>query len=178
MTCHCVIRDRKQMNTRPRPPSQIADPMSAPDMAAVLERARALKAAVLRGPAEPTLRGKKLGLLYQSEGLPDAALFGRAALRLGAHVAYVRSSLSAQSTPLEVTNTARLLGRLYDAVECQGMLPALVQRIEAEAGVPVYCDLASPSHSTAHLAMRLGAGGDADDDRCLVVQAVLLMTIA
>lgn len=152
--------------------------MSTSGMVAVLERALALKAAALHGPAEPTLRGKKLGLLYESEGLPDAALFGRAALRLGAHVAYVRSSLSGHSAPLEVTNTARLLGRLYDAVECQGMLPALVQRIEAEAGVPVYCDLASPSHPTAVLAMRLGAGGDPDEDRCLVVQAVLLTTIA
>ena len=58
------------------------------------------------------------------------------------------------------------------------MSPALVQRIGAEAGVPVYCDLASPSHPTAVLATRMGGGGDPDEDRCLVVQAVLLTTIA
>lgn len=152
--------------------------MSASGMDALLERARALKAAARRGPVDPMLRGKRLGLLYESEGLPDAALFERAARQLGAHVACIRSSLSGQSASLEVQHTARLLGRLYDAVECQGMSPALVQRIGAEAGVPVYCDLASPSHPTAVLATRMGGGGDPNEDRCLVVQAVLLTTIA
>lgn len=164
------------MNARPPFRLQIADPMSASDTVAVLEQARTLKAAALRGATEPILRGKKLGLLYESEGLADAALFERAALQLGAHVASIRSSLSAQSAALEVQHTARMLGRLYDAVECQGMPPALVQQIAADAGIPVYRDLASPSHPTAALVARLG--GNPDEDRCLVIQAVLLLTIA
>ena len=152
--------------------------MSESEVEAVFEQARALQRAARDGATQPMLRGKKLGLLCESEELPEAMLFRRAARGLGAHVAYIRASLSELSTPIEVQHTSRLLGRLYDAVECQGVSQTLAQQIGAEAGVPVYCGLASSSHPTARLAAALGDPDAADDNRCFVVQAMLLITMA
>lgn len=151
--------------------------MSPAEVDAVLGQARALQSAAGKGTMQPMLRGKNLGLLCESEEAPEALLFRRAALELGGHVSYVRPSLSELSTPREVQRTARMLGQLYDAVECQGAAHALAEQIGAAAGVPVYGGLASPSHPTAGLAALLGGDTSPDDNRCFVVQAVLLTTI-
>jgi ornithine carbamoyltransferase len=155
-----------------------ADSMSAAEEIAVLDQARALRAAARKGVTQPMLRGKNFGLLCDREDQPEALLFRRAAVALGAHVAPIRPSLSERSTPGEVQHTARLLGRLYDAVECQGSSQALAARIGAEAGVPVYGGVASASHPTAKLAAILGDDGASDDNRCFVVQAILLTTVS
>lgn len=143
----------------------------------MLDQARALQSAASKGPMQAMLRGKNLGLLCESEDSPEALLFRRAALELGGHVSYVQPSLSELSTPREVQRTARMLGRLYDAVECQGAAHALAPQIGASAGVPVYGGLASPAHPTARLAALLDADRSPDDNRCFVIQAVLLTTI-
>lgn len=152
--------------------------MSASHMHAVLSQARALQSAAGGGTMHALLRGKNLGLLCESGDAPEAVLFRRAALELGAHVSYIRPSLSELSTAGDVQHTARMLGRLYDAVECQGVTPALARRIGAEAGVPVYDGIASPGHPTARLAALLGSATSLEDNRRFVLQAVLLDTIA
>ena len=152
--------------------------MSPRDVSAVLASARTLQRAAQAGTTQPLLRGKNLGLLCEADDDLDAALFRRAVVELGAHVAHIRPSLSELSTPQEVQHTARMLGRLYDAVECQGMAPALVQQVGTEAGVPVYDGIASQDHPTAKLAELLGDEASPADNRRFVLQAVLLSTIA
>ena len=152
--------------------------MSPRDVTAVLASARTLQRAAGAGKVQPLLRGKNLGLLCDANEDGDAALFRRAAVELGAHVAHIRPSLSELSTPQEVQHTARLLGRLYDAVECQGMAPALVQQVGSDAGVPVDDGIASRNHPTAHLAELLDGDASPADNRRFVLQAVLLNTIA
>lgn len=152
--------------------------MSAADVDAVLSQARALQGAAAKGTVQALLRGKNLGLLCDNEGAAEAVLFRRSALELGALVSYIRPSLSEQSAPGDVQHTARMLGRLYDAVECQSATPALARRIGADAGVPVYDGVASPLHPTARLAALLGGDSSLDDNRRFVLQAVLLNTIA
>ena len=152
--------------------------MSPRDVTVVLANARTLQRAAEAGTTQPLLRGKNLGLLCEADDALDAALFRRAAVELGAHVAHIRPSLSVLSTPQEVQHTARMLGRLYDAVECQGMAPALVQQVGNEAGVPVYDGIASQDHPTAKLAELLGDDASPADNRRFVLQAVLLSTIA
>lgn len=71
-----------------------------------------------------------------------------------------------------------MLGRLYDGVECQGLAPALVEAVGREAGVPVYDGLASAAHPTARLAGLLGAEDMPGKLRRLVLQTVLLSTLA
>jgi len=151
--------------------------MSPHEVSALLAHARALQRAAQAGTAQPLLKGKNLGLLCEAPDDADAVLFRRAAGELGAHVAHIRPSLSDLSTPQEVQHTARMLGRLYDAVECQGMTSALVQQVSDEAGVPVYDGIASRSLPMAMLAEQLDGIAMASDNRRFVLQALLLSTI-
>ncbi len=152
-------------------------PTSSDDADRVLAQARRLQVAAQAGLEQHPLRGKNFGLLCETDD--DATrLFRDAAVELGAHVAHIQPSFSELSTPADVQRTARLLGRLYDAVECQGMPPALVQQIASGAGVPVYQFLAGPQHPTARLAERLGGDWAPQDKRRFVLQAVLLGALA
>ena len=154
------------------------DPIAPRDVAFVLDNARALQIAAQAGGAQALLRGRKFGLMCEVDSASDAALFRRAAVELGAHVAHIRPSLTELSTPLEVQHTARMLGRLYDAVECQGMAADLVHQLGTDAGVPVFDAIASQRHPTAKLDSQLGGDAPALDKRRFVLQAVLLSTVA
>ena len=168
-----------------------ADPIAPRDAALVLDRALALQRAAATGGLPASLRGRKLGLLCEAgdagagagagagdgADADDAALFRRAAVELGAHVAHIRPSLTELSTLPDVQRTARMLGRLYDAIECQGMATELVHQVGVEAGVPVYDALASAKHPTARLADLLEGDASPPDKRRFVLQAVLLSTI-
>ena len=154
------------------------EPMSHSEVTALLAHARSLQRAAQAGSStQPPLKGKNLGLLCEAADGADAALFRRAAIELGAHVAHIRPSLSELSTPQEVEHTARVLGRLYDAVECQGMTSDLVRQVGDDAGVPIYDGIATPDHPTAKLAEQLEGGATNADNRRFVLQALLLNTI-
>lgn len=157
------------------------DPIAPRDANLVLERARALQLAASAGDLRTSLRGRQFGLMCEvdcDDDDSDAALFRRAALELGAHVAHIRPSLTELSTPEDVQHTARMLGRLYDAVECQGMAADLVHQMGTGAGVPVYNGVASRQHPTAKLVDLLSGDSSALDKRRFVLQAVLLSTVA
>ncbi len=153
------------------------DPLAPRDVGIVLDNARALQRAAEAGELRASLRGRKFGLLCEADGDDDAELFCRAAAELGAHVAHIRPSLTELSPPQEVRHTSRMLGRLYDAVECQGMSAALVHQMGVDAGVPVFDGVASQTHPTARLADLIVGDASQLDKRCIVVQAVLLSTI-
>nr|HET7858171.1 ornithine carbamoyltransferase [Caldimonas sp.] len=121
------------------------------------------------------LRGKKLALLCESEEGADAILFREAAAELGAHVSHVRPRLGDLRQPEDLQHTARMLGRLYDGIECQGLAHDLVELVGREAGIPVYDGLASERHPTARLAAMLDVAQPAA--RQLVLQTVLLSTL-
>ncbi len=152
-------------------------PIAPRDASVVLEQARALQLAARAGGLRASLRGRYFGLMCQLDG-DDAALFRRAATELGARVAYVRPSLGASSTPQDLQHTARMLGRLYDAIECQGLPATLVQQIGLDAGVPVYDGIACENHPTAQLVAQLDGEGSPADKRRFVLQAALLSTLA
>ncbi|MGL6111170.1 MAG: ornithine carbamoyltransferase [Rubrivivax sp.] len=165
------------MTLRPRHCPAFAS-LSSTEEVALLDAARTLQRAAAAGRAQALLRGKNLGLLCHDDTQPEAMLFRRAATDLGAHVAHVAVSLSDDSLPLEVSHTARMLGRLYDAVECQGMDGAVVQQVADGAGIPVYDGIASPGHPIERLADQLGAEASPSDNRRFMLQALLLRTIA
>ncbi|MET0211069.1 MAG: ornithine carbamoyltransferase [Burkholderiaceae bacterium] len=159
------------------------DDMSPAEVAALLGRARALlgAAGAVASPtanrAGPGLRGKYLALLCDVDDADSAVAFREAALALGARVATIRPKLSPASPADEVRHTARVLGRLYDAVECQGMSATLVRAIARDAGIPVYDGLASPDHPIAALAPLLGLGVSSAEQRRLLLQATLLASV-
>ena len=151
--------------------------MSPSERNALVASARALKRAALAGCTQPLLRGKNIGLLCEAQDSGDADLFRRAATELGAHVARIRPSVSGLLASKDVQHTARMLGRLYDAIECQGLSAELVQRVRSDAGVPVFDAIASASHPSAALAALLDGGADEPDNRRYLLQALLVTTM-
>ncbi len=160
----------------PRPAPAPA-PLPPGDDKALLDQARSLQRAATAGRAQPLLRGKNLGLLCADDNQPQARLFRQAASELGAHVAHIGMSLSEHSAAQEVAHTARMLGRLYDAVECQGLTGALVRQMADVAGIAVYDGLACNEPLISRLAAQLGDEAAAGDNRRFVLQALLLHTI-
>jgi len=162
-----------------RTPHHAPAPATLPpsDEKALLDQARSLQRAAASGRVQPLLRGKNLGLLCADDTQAQALLFRQAASELGAHVAHIGMSLSEHSATQEVTHTARMLGRLYDAVECQGLGSAMVRQMAAVAGIAVYDGLACNEELISRLAAQLGIEAAAGENRRFVLQALLLHTI-
>ncbi|WP_051244118.1 hypothetical protein [Azohydromonas australica] len=82
-------------------------------------------------------------------------------------------------------DAARLLGRFYDALDCEGLPADLVHRLRRNCGVPVYEGLGRRDHPLAQLLPHLDAdpiqapgapAGDVDGHRFLL-QALLVHTL-
>jgi ornithine carbamoyltransferase len=128
------------------------DGLSHTDVMALLDTAHALKRASAAGSAQRPLRGKNLALLSDKPAAGKPSDFQRAATELGAKVAQVRAE---ESGSAGMSHAARLLGRLYDAIDCEGLDAATLQQIDREAGVPVFNGLADDDHPTRVLATLL-----------------------
>lgn len=128
------------------------DELSHRDVLALLETARALKRAGRSGTSRRLLRGKNVALLSDAPAGAPAQAFDRAAATLGAQVAHIRPQDAGLTTDLDVSATARMLGRLYDAIECEGLDEPVVDALERHAGVPVFNGLGLPAHPTQALA--------------------------
>jgi ornithine carbamoyltransferase len=152
------------------------EPLPGEEEGAILANARLLRDAAGAGQAHTLLRDKFIGLLAEDDDDEKAELFKSAALALGARVAHIQPSLTGRSDPRVVRETAYMLGRLYDAIECQGQPPALVARLREATVVPVFEELSSPSPLTDALAERLGVGTGLEGRR-FVVQVVLMSTL-
>ena len=140
---------------------------------ALLSLARSLAA----GVGAPASRGRNLALVCEEDNA-DTALLRRAATGLGMQVARIRPALGAGSSPRDIEETARVLGRLYAAVEWPGMPLAMLEQVARGAGVPVYDGMSSAGHPLAQLAGQLPGEASHEDKRCLLLQAVLVGTLS
>lgn len=102
-------------------------------------------------PGRP-LAGRHLVVLCDVPGSPSAEAFTHAALTLGAEVAHISPEAADLHDLAAVRLAAPWLGRLYDAIECDGMDEALMQELARHAGVPVYNAVAACGHATRLLA--------------------------
>ncbi len=128
------------------------DNLSGADVSALLDTASALKTAAQAGHPQRPLRGKNIAVMCESPTDPALKDFTAAANALGAQVAHIRPSSSRITQPSESHETAVVLGRLYDAIECEGMPLSLVQEVERTAGRPVFNGLAAATHPLRVLA--------------------------
>lgn len=149
-------------------------PLSPAESTALATLARRLRQLAQAGALPPLLRGRNIGLLRGSHDGEAPALLVQAARELGAQVATLRWHLSAASAPGEVQHTGRMLGRLYDALVCQGMSPAQVREVGLAAGIPVFDDIAADNHPSARLADALGGEAPPAGNRFFVLQALLV----
>ena len=96
------------------------------------------------------LRGYRLALLCNCAD--DTTLFIERAVReLGGTVTRLDANDWLSSAIDRVPDAARMLGRLYDAIDCCDLPPSLVEQIEAQSGVPVFNGIARAEHPLRQL---------------------------
>jgi ornithine carbamoyltransferase len=118
----------------------------------LLSLAAALKTAKYAGTESPRLRGKDIALIFEKTSTRTRSAFEVAAYDQGAHVTYLDPSGSQMGQKESIADTARVLGRMYDAIEFRGAAHSEVEELAAYAGVPVYNGLTDEWHPTQMLA--------------------------
>ena len=125
---------------------------TAGELRFLLTLAQALKSAKYGGTEVPRLTGKEIALVFEKTSTRTRAAFEVAAYDQGAHVTYLDPSGSQLGHKESVADTARVLGRMYDAIEFRGRRQADVEELARHAGVPVYNGLTDEWHPTQMLA--------------------------
>ena len=118
------------------------------DMDYLLDLARDLKRAKYGGYEEPKLRGKNIALIFEKASTRTRCAFEVAAYDQGANVNYLDPASSHIGHKESIRDTARVLGRMYDAIEYRGHSQAIVEELAEHAGVPVYNGLTDEWHPT------------------------------
>ncbi|MEZ4766967.1 MAG: ornithine carbamoyltransferase [Caldilineales bacterium] len=111
-----------------------------------------LKAAKYSGYEQPRLVGKNIALIFEKASTRTRCAFEVAAYDQGAHTTYLGPTGSQLGNKETVKDTARVLGRMYDAIEYRGFGQVIVEELAAHAGVPVYNGLTDEFHPTQILA--------------------------
>ncbi|MET9579972.1 ornithine carbamoyltransferase [Streptomyces sp. DT199] len=125
---------------------------TAEEFRGLVELAAELKAAK-RGGIEPRyLQGRNIALIFEKTSTRTRCAFEVAAVNQGASTTYLDPSGSQIGHKESVKDTARVLGRMYDAIEYRGDSQQKVEELAAHAGVPVYNGLTDDWHPTQMLA--------------------------
>ncbi|CAL9410036.1 ornithine carbamoyltransferase [Streptomyces sp. enrichment culture] len=125
---------------------------TAPEFRGLLELAAELKAAKRAGTEHRYLRGRNIALIFEKTSTRTRCAFEVAAADQGASTTYLDPSGSQMGHKESVKDTARVLGRMYDAIEYRGDSQAKVEELARHAGVPVYNGLTDDWHPTQMLA--------------------------
>lgn len=128
------------------------DDFSGAEIRYLLRLAADLKAAKQSGTEVPRLSRKNIALIFEKDSTRTRAGFEVAAYDQGAHVTFIGPSGSHIGHKESMKDTARVLGRMYDAIEYRGFSQHQVELLAAYAGVPVYNGLTDEAHPTQILA--------------------------
>ncbi len=118
----------------------------------LLQLSEAVKIAKYAGTETKRLEGKEIALIFEKTSTRTRSAFEVAAFDQGAHVTYLDPSGSQLGHKESVADTARVLGRMYDAIEFRGSAQTDVEELAANAGVPVFNGLTNEWHPTQMLA--------------------------
>src|SRR5580765_5758060 len=118
----------------------------------LLDLAAELKAAKKQGREEQKLVGKEIALIFEKDSTRTRCAFEVAAYDQGAHVTFIGPTGSHMGHKETVKDTARVLGRMYDALEYRGYGENIADELARWAGVPVYNGLTDEWHPTQILA--------------------------
>lgn len=111
-----------------------------------------LKSAKYAGIEQQKLKGKNVALIFEKTSTRTRCAFEVAAFDQGANVSYLGPSGTQIGSKESMKDTARVLGRMYDAIEYRGYGQAIVEELAKYAGVPVYNGLTDEFHPTQILA--------------------------
>jgi ornithine carbamoyltransferase len=130
---------------------KLAD-FSPEEITYLIDLAAELKAAKKEGREEQKLVGKEIALIFEKDSTRTRCAFEVAAYDQGAHVTFIGPSGSHMGHKETVKDTARVLGRMYDAIEYRGFGQDVAEELAEWGGVPIYNGLTDEWHPTQMLA--------------------------
>lgn len=122
------------------------------EIAGLLALSAELKAKKKAGIAHDTLHGKNIALIFEKASTRTRCAFEVAAFDLGMHTTYLDPSGSQIGKKESISDTAQVLGRMYDGIEYRGYGQGVVEELAKYAGVPVWNGLTTEFHPTQILA--------------------------
>ena len=118
----------------------------------LLDLSRDLKRAKYSGTETQHLKGKNIALIFEKTSTRTRCAFEVASYDQGANVTYIDPNSSQIGHKETMKDTARVLGRMYDAIEYRGFKQEIVEDLAKFAGVPVFNGLTDEYHPTQMLA--------------------------
>ena len=122
------------------------------EIEALLQLAAELKAKKKAGIPHKLCEGKHIALVFEKTSTRTRCAFEVAAADLGMHSTYLDPKSSQMGKKESIADTARVLGRMYDAIEYRGYGQEIVEALAQYAGVPVLNGLTNEYHPTQVLA--------------------------
>jgi ornithine carbamoyltransferase len=125
---------------------------TATEIEGLLDLAARLKAEKRQHREMRRLAGRSIALIFEKDSTRTRIGFEVAAYDQGAHVTYFGPSGSHIGKKESIKDTARVLGRVYDAIEFRGFHQEDAEALARWSGVPVYNGLTDVDHPTQVLA--------------------------
>ncbi len=117
-----------------------------------LELSKSVKAERARGERPQRFVGRSLALLFEKRSTRTRCAFETAFGEEGGHPVFLSTQDIQLGAKESVEDTARVLGRMFDAIEFRGFKQSTVETLAKYSGVPVYNGLTDEFHPTQALA--------------------------
>lgn len=160
----------------------LAHELSEPDRRALLAAARRLWEVTRHAAGALPLKGRHIAVANTPASHASAELVAAAAAALGARVSRIGAQALCRADDRRAL--ARMLGSLYDAVDCSDLDAARALELHELAGVPVFDGLAGEDKPLRRLLPQLvddtphDSAATSEDRLAALVQAVLLETVS
>jgi len=118
----------------------------------LLDLSHAEKRASRKGKIQQRFVGKTIALIFEKRSTRTRCAFETAFGEEGGHPVFLSTQDIQLGGKESVEDTARVLGRMFSAVEFRGFKQATVETLAKYAGVPVYNGLTDEYHPTQALA--------------------------
>ncbi|MBQ2971675.1 MAG: ornithine carbamoyltransferase [Ruminococcus sp.] len=118
----------------------------------LLDLSAELKEKKKSGTPHRMCEGKSIALIFEKTSTRTRCAFEVAASDLGMHPTYLDPSGSQIGKKESIADTARVLSRMYDAIEYRGFGQEIVEDLAKYSDVPVYNGLTNEFHPTQILA--------------------------
>jgi len=118
----------------------------------LLDLSRTVKSEKKKGQRHQRFAGKTLALIFEKRSTRTRAAFETAFGEEGGHPVFLSTQDIQLGAKESVEDTARVLGRMFDAIQFRGYKQSTVETLAAYAGVPVYNGLTDLYHPTQALA--------------------------
>jgi ornithine carbamoyltransferase len=125
---------------------------SSEEIRTILDLAVELKREKRRGIVKSRFRGKSLAMLFEKRSTRTRCAFETSFGEEGGHPVFLGTSDIHLGEKESLDDTARVLGRMFDAVQFRGYKQETAEILAEHSGVPVYNGLTDLYHPTQALA--------------------------